>query len=107
MPSKNGNRNPDIKRTPSTEELIASGTVAIKLFAEKALAQDTNNPVLASMAVALIDVVNRADRLDLTDRAALRLTIGYAMLGAYLYGQYAGAKIEAARRDSLDKAADN
>ena len=107
MPSTNGNRNPDIKRTLSAEEQIATGTVAIKLFAEKAMPIDTNNVTLACMAVTLIDVVNRADRLDLTDRAALRLSVGYAMLGAYLYGQYAGAKIEGARRDSLDKAADN
>ena len=92
MTNHNGN-GPTQKRKPSmtVTEQVAVGVQAVKFYAERARTEDTNNPVLSAMAVALLDAVERAKPEDVM---ALRLSLGYAMLGAFLYGQEAGAKIE-------------
>jgi len=76
------------------QEMIGVGTTLINTFGTKARKEDWDNPALSFMAVALLDTVERATPAD---EKPLRLAVGYAMLGAFLYGQQAGAKLERSR----------
>lgn len=86
--SNNGTRP---KPRLTARDMVAAGTKALSIYAERARKEDLDNPVLSCMAVALLDAIERATA---DDEQALRLAVGYAMLGAFLYGQEAGRKME-------------
>lgn len=78
-------RPPRPPATPNDIAQVAAGTIAINTYGQNANKETLNDPVLTSMAMALLDAVKRAKPGQ--DDEPLAMAVGMAMAAAMEYGR--------------------
>lgn len=74
---------------------IETGMILIEAWIKNARREDADNPALTAMAMALVIAIKEAHGGKMSESEGV--VIGSTMLAAFMYGQYAGAKIELAK----------